>query len=169
MDVPARFLPTQTVAPDTFVIRQAIGEGIGPIAASLNSMVIRGAEPVVVDTGMTMTRDAWLEHVYELVDPGDIRWIYLSHDDIDHTGAVFELLDAAPRAKVVTNMFSVLRMGADRLLPLDRVLIVNPGDSFDVGDRHLTAIVPPTFDSPTTRGLYDATTGVYWAADSFGV
>jgi hypothetical protein len=26
---------------------------------------------------------------------------------------------------------------------------------------------PPIFDSPTTRGLFDPTTGVYWASDGF--
>ena len=26
---------------------------------------------------------------------------------------------------------------------------------------------PPIFDSPTTRGLYDPTTGVYWGSDGF--
>ena len=51
MDVPIRFLPTQTVAPDTFLVRQLIGKGFGPVAAPLNTMVIRGAEPVLVDTG----------------------------------------------------------------------------------------------------------------------
>jgi hypothetical protein len=33
----------------------------------------------------------------------------------------------------------------------------------------LTAIVQPTYDSPLTRGLYDPTTGAYWAADSFAL
>jgi hypothetical protein len=37
----------------------------------------------------------------------------------------------------------------------------------DVGDRVLQAVRPPIFDSPTTRGLFDPTTGVYWAVDSF--
>ena len=31
----------------------------------------------------------------------------------------------------------------------------------------LQAVRPPIFDSPTTRGLFDPTTGVYWASDSF--
>jgi hypothetical protein len=26
---------------------------------------------------------------------------------------------------------------------------------------------PPVYDSPTTRGLFDPTTGVYWAVDTF--
>jgi hypothetical protein len=41
------------------------------------------------------------------------------------------------------------------------------GDAFDVGDRTLHAPRPPVFDSPTTRGLFDPTTGVYWAVDTF--
>jgi flavorubredoxin len=169
MDIPARFLPTTTIAPETFLIRQVVGEGMGPTVAPINTMVIRGAEPVVVDTGMAVTRDGWLEHLFELVDPADVRWVFLSHDDTDHIGGLFELLERAPQAQVVTNLFSVQRMAADRLLPLERLRIVNPGESFSAGDRQLTAIVPPTFDSPTTRGLHDATTGVYWAADSFAL
>jgi flavorubredoxin len=41
------------------------------------------------------------------------------------------------------------------------------GESFDAGDRTLLAMRPPVYDSPTTRGLYDPTTEVYWAVDSF--
>ena len=41
------------------------------------------------------------------------------------------------------------------------------GDSFDVGDRTLHAVRPPVYDSPTTRGLFDPTTGVYWSVDTF--
>ena len=37
------------------------------------------------------------------------------------------------------------------------------------GDRTLQAIIPPLFDSPTTRGLYDDRTGVYWAVDTFAL
>jgi hypothetical protein len=36
-----------------------------------------------------------------------------------------------------------------------------------VGDRRLHAVLPPLFDAPTSRGLYDDSTGVLWAADSF--
>ncbi|HET7653010.1 MAG TPA: MBL fold metallo-hydrolase [Acidimicrobiales bacterium] len=168
MDVPIRFLPTQEIAPDTFLIRQLIGEGMAPLVAPLNTMVIRGEQPVIVDTGAAVTREGWLERAFEIVDPGDVRWVYLSHDDTDHTGAVFEVLDRAPNATVVTTWFAVERMAADAMLPLDRVRIVNPGESIDAGDRTLTAYVPPVFDSPTTRGLFDSKTGVLWGADAYG-
>ena len=32
----------------------------------------------------------------------------------------------------------------------------------------LHAVRPPIFDSPTTRGLFDPSTGVYWSSDTFG-
>ena len=169
MDIPIRFLPTQTLAPETFLIRQLGGEGLGPELFALNSMVIRGAEPVIVDTGIALTRTGWMEQVFELVDPEDVRWVFLSHDDSDHTGALREVLDLCPRARLVTNWFTVERTAGDGMLPLDRLLLVNPGESFVAGERTLTAVVPPTFDSPTTRGLFDVSTGVYWAGDSFAM
>ncbi len=44
---------------------------------------------------------------------------------------------------------------------------VNPGQSFDAGDRTLVAVRPPIFDAPTTRGLFDSKTRAYWSVDSF--
>lgn len=167
VDLPIRFLDTTTLAAETFLIRQLGGEGLLPDLVMLNSLVIRGDEPVIVDTGSSVTSGEWLERTFELVDPADVRWIYLSHDDIDHTGSLNEVLDRAPNATLVTNWFSVERMSSDGMLPLHRLRILNPGESFQAGDRTLTAVVPPAFDSPTTRGLFDSSTGVYWAADAF--
>jgi flavorubredoxin len=44
---------------------------------------------------------------------------------------------------------------------------VNDGKRFSAGDRELVAVTPPVFHSPTTRGLFDIRTGVYWAAPAF--
>jgi flavorubredoxin len=169
MDIPARMLEPLQIAPETHLIRQLFGEGVNPVAMHINSMVITGAEPVIVDCGPALTRQAWLETVFGLVDPADVKWIFLSHDDIDHTGNLPQVLDLCPQATLVTNWFSMERMASEYLLPLDRMRWVNDGDTFSAGDREFAAVVPPTYDSPTTRGLFDTSTGVYWAADSFAV
>lgn len=169
MEISIRFLPTQLLAPETFLIRQIGGEGTAPELVHLNSMVIRGAEPVIIDTGIALTGEAWQDEVFGIVEPADVRWIFLSHDDNDHTGNLHAVLERCPNATLVTNWFSVERMSTEGMLPLERLRMINPGESFQAGPRTLTAIVPPTFDSPTTRGLYDSSTGVYWAADSFGL
>jgi flavorubredoxin len=166
--MPSRFLETEKIAPDTYVLRQLFGKGFGPVEIHVNSMVITGAEPVIVDTGPALTRPDWLEHAFEIVDPADVRWIYLSHDDGDHTGNLLQVLEAAPQATLVGNWFGFERMSLDHEIPLARMRWVNDGETFSAGDRELVAVQPPIFDSPTTRGLFDPSTGVYWAGDAFG-
>jgi flavorubredoxin len=161
-----RFAPTR-IAPETFVVHDHQGEGTAPVSVALNTMVIRGAEPVVVDTGVAENRDQYLEDVFSIVEPDDVRWVFLSHDDVDHTGNVNVLMDACPNATLVLNWFMTERMGESLAVPPSRWRWIDDGGVLDVGDRRLQAVRPPIFDSPTTRGLFDPTTGVYWSSDGF--
>ena len=155
------------VAPETWVIPTFAGLPDGSWVGS-HSMVIRGAEPIVVDTGSALVRDQWLANLTSVVDPADVRWIFLSHDDHDHVGNLTTMLELAPRATLVASFAIMGRLGLDIELPLDRMRWVDPGGTFDAGDRRFRAVRPPTFDSPATRGLVDESTGVLWAADAFG-
>ncbi|WP_185899861.1 hypothetical protein [Streptomyces sp. WAC07061] len=53
-------------------------------------------------------------------------------------------------------------------LPLDRVYLLNPGQSLSVGDRTLRAFRPPLFDNPATVGFFDDRTGTCYSSDCFG-
>lgn len=155
------------IAPETFLIPNLAPAG-PDMFLPVNSMVIRGAEPVIVDTGAPVHHDLWLEKVLSLVDPKDVRWIFLSHDDPDHTGGLLDILERAPQATLVTNWFSVERLALEMPeLPLERMRWIEPGGSFDAGDRTLHLFRPPVFDGPTTRGLYDPTTATAWMVDTF--
>jgi flavorubredoxin len=145
-------------------IQPALGQ---PLFVYLNSMVIRGAEPVLVDTGTIANRGQWMQDVFSLVEPEDVRWIFLSHDDVDHSGNLDQVMDACPNAKLVCNWAMVERHTNCFNFPLDRCRWIMHGEELDVGDRTLRALRPPVYDSPTTRGLYDPTTRVYWAVDTF--
>jgi flavorubredoxin len=165
--VPIHRVPPSKIAKDTFLIHQ-VQEALGqPLFVYINSMVILGREPVIVDTGSPANRRQWFEDVFSLVAPEDVRWIFISHDDVDHTGNLDEALSACPHAQLVCNWAMVERYSNCFDFPLRRCRWVMDGESFDVGDRTLLALRPPAYDSPTTRGLYDPTTRVYWAVDSF--
>lgn len=130
-------------------------------------MVILGREPVIVDTSTVGNREGWMNDVFGLVDPKAVKWIYLSHDDHDHTGNLAETLALCENATLITTWFQVERLSGDYNLPLNRMRWVEDGQSFDAGDRELVAVRPPIFDSPTTRGLYDPKSRVYWGSDFF--
>jgi flavorubredoxin len=157
------------VADDTFVIpwmNPTPPVGLFPT----NSLVIRGEEPVLVDTGSPACREAWLTNVSSVVDLDDVRWIFLSHDDHDHSGNLLAALEACPNATLLTTWYTLGRLadggGEEWIIPLNRCRFMNDGDVLDIGDRRLVAIRPPVFDSPT-RALLDERTGVFWSADTF--
>ena len=103
-----------------------------------------------------------------LVEPEDVRWIFLSHDDGDHTGGLLDAMELCPQATLVTNFFSVERLALEKpALPLERMRWIDEGGTLDAGDRTLRLFKPPIFDGPTTRGLFDPTTAAMWIVDTF--
>jgi flavorubredoxin len=162
-------IPTEVhpVTDDTFLIPTLIASPGGGFVG-IHSMVIRGAQPAIIDTGAALVRDAWMENVLSVVEPQDVRWIVLSHDDHDHLGNLDVMLDLCPNATLVASYSITARLAADIDLPIERMRWLDVGESLDLGDRTLSAVRPPMFDSPATRGFYDSSTQVLWAADSFG-
>jgi flavorubredoxin len=133
----------------------------------LNPLVILGREPVIVDTGPAMLRQEYLDAVFSVVEPADVRWIFLSHDDRDHAGNVMLLLDLCRDARLVTNFQGATRLNKEYELPMERIVFLDNGEALDAGDRQLVSLRPPLFDSPSTRGLLDVKTHLYYSVDSF--
>jgi flavorubredoxin len=157
---------SRKVAPDITSLISYIpipGFGVLPV----NAFVIHASEPVLVDTGMTAVQPEFLRELKSVIDPKEIRWIWITHADMDHLGNFEAVLAEAPEARVVTTYLGMAKMGLHGF-PLDRVFLLNPGQSLNAGDRKLLAIKPPTFDAPETTGLYDPTSSTLISADCFG-
>jgi hypothetical protein len=146
--------------------------GLGQLA--INAFVIKGREPLLVDTGAPLdgagadvTSD-FMDALRRVVDPADLRWIWLTHADMDHVATVHQVLEEAPQARVVTTFLTVGRMSLFRPLPIDRVYLLNPGQTLDIGDRTLTSIKPPSYDAADTAGFYDSGSKAFFSSDCFG-
>ena len=143
---------TYRAAPDIDAVTTAIPiPGLGHLP--VNSFVLHGAEPVLVDTCPVVMRDEYLATLETVIDPADLRWLWLTHTDPDHIGAVTALLDANPQLRVITTFFGVGIMGLQAPLPMDRVNFVNPGETIALGDRTLTGVKPPCVRQPDHRRL----------------
>lgn len=134
----------------------------------VNAFVLHAAEPVVVDTGLSLPDRGFMHALGSVVDPADVRWIWLTHPDGDHTGGLFDLLDAAPHARLVTTFLGAGILSTQRPVPPDRLYLLNPGQSLQVGDRTLTGFRPPLFDNPATVGFYDDRSHTCFSSDCFG-
>jgi flavorubredoxin len=161
MDRPYQMMPDIEVIPSHFPI-----PGIGFLA--VNAFLIKAEEPVLVDTGMGIESEEFMKALRSIIDLKELRWVWITHDDADHTGNIQKVLDEAPGARIAANSLAVLRMSTVWPVPMHRVYWLNPGDRIDVGDRKLTAIRPPLFDNPTTIGVYDNKSEAFFCADCFG-
>jgi flavorubredoxin len=157
-----------TATPGVDVITTAADiPGLGSLA--VNAFVLHGREPLLVDTGTVAGSDEFMAALVSVIDPPDLRWIWLTHTDFDHIGSMARLLDTNPDLRVITSFLGVGIMGLSSTpLPMDRVHLINPGQSITVGDRTLHAVKPPVFDNPITTGFVDDHTGILYSSDCFG-
>lgn len=154
-------------APDVYVLPTHLSiPGAGNLI--INSYVLRSQEPVLVDTGLGIDSPDFVAAVDSIVPLRDLRWIWLTHDDSDHTGCIQKLMTLAPNARLATQAFVAMRMTTWWPVPLDRVHAITFDDRLDVGDRTLRAVHPPTFDNPLSTGILDESTGTLFSVDSFG-
>jgi len=160
-------ITTYKATPDIDVLTTTFPiPGLGQLA--INSFVLHGDVPVLVDTGPVVEKESFMTALKSVIDPADLRWIWLTHTDGDHIGALGQLLAEYPDLKVITTFLGVGIMSVSDPLPMDRVHLVNPGQSITLGSRTLAAFRPPTFDNPSTTGFFDTSTGVLVPADCFG-
>jgi hypothetical protein len=155
------------VAEDTYILPSEFPiPGFGTLA--VNAYVIKGEQPVLIDTGLPMDAGEFIPALESVIDPEDLRWLYLTHPDMDHVGSLHAMLERAPNMRLVTTFLGFGILSLSSQLPMDRLYFLNPGEKLDVGDRSLSAVRPVTFDSPATTAFVDSKTGALFSSDSFG-
>lgn len=158
---------TFKAAPDIDVLTSAVPiPGFGQLA--VNAFVLHGPEPVLVDTGVAAQREAFMRALRSVIDPVELRWLWLTHTDFDHIGSLSQLVAENPRLRVVTSFLGVGIMSLTDPLPMDRVYLVNPGERLTLADRSLLAFKPPVFDNPSTTGFFDDKSRILYSSDCFG-
>jgi flavorubredoxin len=133
-----------------------------------HAFVVDGPEPMLVDAGPGGAQSTFEQALASVVDPADLRWLWLTHTDPDHTGSLAWLLDAAPRLTIVTTFLAVGKLGMTLPVPMHRLRWVNPGTTIEINQRRLEAVRPPSFDAPETVAVHDHSSATLFAADSFG-
>lgn len=160
--------PSFELEPSLYVLPSLLDVPLIGLLA-INAFLVTGEEPYLVDTGMLPDGAEFVRAVEALIDPAELRWIYLTHADVDHVGAIAALVDRAPHAKVITTFVGVAKLQIGlRPVPRERILLCNPGEEVELGDRILSVMRPPLVDAPETTMVYDSRLDALFSADLFG-
>ena len=145
------------------------GQYVVPNGMSYNSYVIMDDKIAVMDTVDARFGDEWLKNLEAVLQGRRPDYLIVQHMEPDHSANTVRFLEVYPEAKVVASQkaFAMIAgfFGTDYA---DRRIVVNEGDTLDLGKHKLTFVTAPMVHWPEVIVTYDSATKVLFSADGFG-
>jgi len=133
-----------------------------------NSYLVRGRDKVaLIDASKGMFAETFLDTLRPAIDPMDIDYMVCNHLEPDHSGALGDLLEVAPNARVVVTKpgKNLVRAILNRDV---KPMVVGEGDRIDLGGRTLRFISAPFLHWPDTMFTYLEEDQVLFSGDFLG-
>ena len=139
-----------------------------PDGTSYNSYFVRGNDKnALIDTVDPTMTDILMSNLAEL-KVKKLDYLIANHAEQDHSGTIMRVLDAYPQAKaVVTPKCKEMLMDL-LLIPEDRFVTVNDGETLSLGDKTLEFIYTPWVHWPETMVTYLKEDKILFSCDFFG-
>ena len=135
------------------------------LPGSYNMFLVAADRPALINTMMRRTFDRFRARVADVVDPGSVQYLVVSHHEGDTDGAINEWLRAAPEAVPVSTELCAmlsLRDHADR-----EVRVVEDGEVIDLGSHRLRFLHSPYVNQWDSMMVYEETTATLFPNDLF--
>jgi flavorubredoxin len=132
-----------------------------------NSYFINADKKTIIETSKVKFWDTYLAKIKQVTDPAEIEYIVLNHTEPDHSGNLANLLELAPKAKVVASRIAINYLKDFLGKPFEHI-IVKDGDTLDLGNKTLRFISAPNLHWPDTMYTYMEEDKYLFTCDSFG-
>ena len=137
-----------------------------PDGTTYNAYFVQGSDKAAlidaVDPDMVDTLIAHLESV-ETID-----YVVSQHAEQDHSGTIALVLDLYPEAKVVTNSKAKSMLMDLLMIPEEKFIVVEDGETLSLGDKTLKFILTPWAHWPETMSTYLIEDRIFFSCDFFG-
>jgi len=137
-----------------------------PDGTSYNAYLVQGSEKTAlldtVDPSMTDVLMFQLESVLH------IDYVVAHHAEQDHSGAIPQVLEKYENAKVITTLKGKGMLIDLLLIPEERFITVDDGETLSLGDKTLEFIHTPWVHWPETMVTYLQEDHILFACDFFG-
>lgn len=133
-----------------------------------NAFLVMGEQITLVDTVKAPFVDEMLARISDIVDPTRIDYIISNHAEMDHSGALPQLVDLAKPQKVFASPLGVKALGDHFHRDLDLVA-VKDGDTLALGGLRMQFYETRMLHWPDSMFSYLAEDGVLFTNDAFGM
>ncbi|MBE0429836.1 MAG: FprA family A-type flavoprotein [Thermoleophilia bacterium] len=138
-----------------------------PEGSTYNSYLVVGDKVALIDAVKTDAGATLLRNVSEIVDPARIDYVISNHSEPDHSGALAQVLEAAPDARLLASKEGVKRLG-DMFPSQWEIEAVGDGDRISLGNLSLHFINTPLLHWPETMMTWCPERGVLFSCDPYG-
>ena len=138
-----------------------------PDGTSYNSYLIKGSQKtMLIDAADPTKRDVLLNQLNSL--GMSIDYVVANHAEQDHSGAIPQVLEKYPGAKVVATPKCKSMLIDLLLIPEDKFITVEDKETISLGDRTLEFIHAPWVHWPETMLTYLKENRILFPCDLFG-
>ncbi len=135
--------------------------------SSYNSYLIKDEKIVLIDTVWQPFDKEFVTRLKKEVDLRKIDYIIMNHNEIDHSGALPELMRVIPETPIycTANGAKIIKGHYHKDWNFQ---IVKTGDTLAIGDSTLTFIEAPMLHWPDTMFTYMSGENILFSNDAFG-
>ncbi|MGQ9824499.1 MAG: FprA family A-type flavoprotein [Desulfotomaculales bacterium] len=138
-----------------------------PRGTTYNAYLLIDEKITLVDTVKHYLFDEMMARIKKVVNPAKIAYVVVNHVEMDHSGSLPKVLEAAPQAKVVTSPNGKKGLLRHYKKEWD-FLVVNSGDGLKTGRRTLQFVHTPMVHWPDSMVTYLPEEKLLLPNDAFG-
>ncbi len=135
--------------------------------SSYNAYLIRDEKTVLIDTVWQPFDREFVQRLKGEIDLKEIDYIVMNHNEIDHSGALLELMREIPDTPIIctANGKKIIQGHYHKDWNFQ---IVKLGDTLNIGESTLTFIPAPMCHWPDTMFTYMDSEAILFSNDGFG-
>ncbi|MBN2416329.1 FprA family A-type flavoprotein [bacterium] len=138
-----------------------------PRGASYNAFLIKGSEPILVDTVKRPFTGELLAKAAAVTDLKNIRHLIINHIEPDHSGAFPEVIRHLPNCRIYAS--EIGKIGLHRYYDFERdIQVVRSGETLALGDRTVRFVETPMAHWPDSMVTWMPDEKVLFSSDIFG-
>ena len=135
--------------------------------SSYNSYLIKDEKTVLIDTVWEPFTKEFVTNLKKEIDIQKIDYIVINHSEVDHSGALVDLMKEIPNTPIYCTKSGV-RILKGHYHQEWNFVEVKTGDTLDLGKHKLTFIEAPMLHWPDTMFTYLSGENMLFSNDGFG-
>lgn len=135
--------------------------------SSYNAYLIKDEKNVLIDTVWLPYDREFVARLKKEIDLKNIDYIIVQHGEVDHSGALMELMSEIPNTPIYCTANAVKSIKGQYHKDWN-FNVIKTGDALNIGKHTLTFIEAPMLHWPDTMFTYMDQDGILFSNDGFG-